>query len=218
VIVVRTRDRPRGEASARVRIVRNDEDVQESDAATARHGLHRGAIRATRFVGVEHDDMPLGKQLVHQRLRKREHRAILLVRVRRCDEEAAAQVVGRHVRRAESGARSRAQCVSPTPGKPISMTSAGRRSAARARRSPLAAADQLAAVLGERARLRVGGRHASRERLHVEPAVSCREAELTERIARRRGLIPWSLLVADDDRSLVALSGEEDGVAGLRAP
>jgi hypothetical protein len=68
----------------------------------------------------------LREELVHERLGEREDRTILLVRVGRGDEEAAAQVVGRDVCRPEPRARRRAQCVFPAPGKPMSITSAGR--------------------------------------------------------------------------------------------
>src|SRR5439155_3245436 len=47
---------------------------------------------------------------------------------------------------------------------------------------------------------------------------SRRETQLAERVARRRGLVPGSLLLADDDRTFVPLAGEEHRVAGLRAP
>src|SRR5262249_54966036 len=48
------------------------------------------------------------------------------------------------------------------------------------------------------------------------PDASRGEAELAERGPRRAGLIPRQLLLADDDRALVALPGEEHGIAGSR--
>src|SRR5206468_4524988 len=49
-------------------------------------------------------------------------------------------------------------------------------------------------------------------RLRAVEVSSRSEPERFERLARRRGLVVWPLLLADDDRLLVSLAGEEDRV------
>ena len=148
-------DSPRREASARLRVVRDDQDVEQRDPATARDALQRSAIARDEVRRVEHDDMPLHQQLIHQRLHQCEDRTILLGGVRRRDEEPAAQVVGRHVCPADLGDE-KARAVRLPHSREAHEHDERRMTVRPGGHADLATQlrDERAAVLGQRARLR----------------------------------------------------------------